>query len=287
MSDTYRGFSMMSAGAADEHDWSWTDGDLDWIPPDIDTSRPSSARMYDYALGGKDNFEIDRAAVQSVTDLFPDYAQLALANRGFLVRSVDAMARSGIDQFIDLGAGIPTSPNVHQIATLVNPDARVVYVDNDPIVTAHNRALRGSQANVRTLGSDLRHPDALFGDPVVRDWLDLSRPVGVLFIAVLHFVRADLAPQMVARYRRELAPGSQIAMSVACSEGTPPLLMTKLEKAYADSATPIVFRSQDQIEELLADVDLAEPGVVDVTRWRHQGDDPTTVKMLAALGTVR
>src|SRR6187549_3081808 len=113
-----------------EVDWAWTADTTTWIPPEIDTEQPSPARMYDYALGGKDNFEVDRAAVEAIAEFLPEFRQVAQGNRGFLVRAVDELAGRGIDQFIDIGTGIPTSPNVHEVAQRVNPDARVVYVDN-------------------------------------------------------------------------------------------------------------------------------------------------------------
>ncbi len=264
-------------------DWSWAAADPEWIPPDVDADRASAARMYNYALGGKDNFAVDRAAMDRIAELFPDYAKLALANRGFLIRAVDAMARSGIDQFLDLGTGIPVSPSVHEVAQQVHPGARVVYVDKDPTVMAQNRALRGSYPGVLVARHDLRQPDALLADPKIQSWLDLDRPLGVVLTAVLHFVRSDLAPQMIARYRRILAPGSQIAISVACRDATPPALMRRLEQVYASLATPIVFRTAGQIEQLMDGLELQKPGLTDVTTWRSDGQ-PATLSMLAAVG---
>jgi S-adenosyl methyltransferase len=268
-----------------ETDWSWTATDPGWIPPDIDADRPSSARMHNYALGGKDNFAVDRDAVLAISEVFPDYQALALASRAFLIRAVAAMAADGIDQFIDLGAGVPVSPSVHEAAQQVQAGAKVIYVDNDPIVIAQNRALRGSYPGVLTARHDLRHPATLFADPQVQNWIDLDRPVGLIFTGVLHFVRSDLAPQMIARYRRALAPGSQIAMSMLCADGTPADVIRRMEQTYAASATPINFRSVAQIEQLLEGVELADPGWTDVTAWRTQGQ-PTTVSMLAGLGRV-
>src|SRR5690242_1194680 len=182
-----------------EIDWAWTADDSDWSPPQIDTERPSAARMYDYALGGKDNFDVDRAAVESVGEILPEFRQVALANRGFLVRAVNTLADLGIDQFIDLGTGIPTSPNVHEIAQNVHPHAKVVYVDNDPIVMAHNRALRSRWPGVLTVLRDLREPASVMDSPEVRNHLDFDRPIGLLFVAVLHFVRRDLGVEVVTQ----------------------------------------------------------------------------------------
>ena len=204
-----------------EFDWSWTEDDPEWVPPEIDTSRPSPARMYDYALGGKDNFAVDRAAVEKVAQVLPDFRRLALDNRGFLVRAVRTMSDAGITQFLDLGTGIPTSPNVHEVAGELRPGSKVVYVDHDPIVVAHNRALRAVRNGVVTVQHDLRKPAAVLRDDLVQDILDPGRPLGVLFVAVLHFVRRDLAPEIIKQYRRAMAPGSCLAISAACRDDTP------------------------------------------------------------------
>jgi S-adenosyl methyltransferase len=273
-------------GGEPDVDWSWTDEDTDWIPPDIDTNRPSPARMYDFALGGKDNFAVDREAVEQVAKLVPDFRAVALANRGFLIRAVDAMARLGIDQFIDIGTGLPTSPNVHEMAQFVQPDARVVYVDNDPIVMAHNRALRASRPGVIAINQDLRRPAAVMGDPEVRAHLDFDRPIGLLFVAVLHFVRHDLAVEVVARFRHALPPGSYIAISTAGKDGMEPALIDRLELVYSRSPAPMILRSTSQVEQLFEGVDLLAPGLVDVTRWRSDGA-PLPIRILSGAGRVR
>jgi hypothetical protein len=269
-----------------ELDWAWTDEDSTWIPPEIDTEKPSPARMYDYSLGGKDNFEVDRAAVAKVAEIVPEFRQVAVANRGFLVRAVDAMARLGIDQFIDLGTGIPTSPNVHEVAQQVHPDARVVYVDNDPIVMAHNRALRSRRPGVLTLQQDLRQPASIMDAPEVRKHLDLNRPVGLLFVAVLHFVRRELAIEVVNQFRRSLPANSYLAISTACADGMDPDLITRLEQVYSNSPAPMVLRTTDQVEQLFDGTDLLEPGVTDVTRWRADGN-PLPIRILSGVGKLR
>jgi hypothetical protein len=230
-----------------EVDWAWTDDDSSWIPPDVDTERASPARMYDYSLGGKDNFAVDREAVHRVAEIVPEFRSVALANRGFLVRAVAAMARLGIDQFIDIGTGIPTSPNVHEVAQETNPQARVVYVDNDPIVMAHNRALRAPRPGVLTLDRDLRQPPSIVDDRRVREHLDFNRPIGLLFVAVLHFVRRESATEVVKQFRRALPPGSYLAISTASSDGMERALIERLEAVYARSASPFVLRSTSQV----------------------------------------
>jgi S-adenosyl methyltransferase len=268
-----------------EVDWAWTDDDSTWIPPEIDTERPSPARMYDYSLGGKDNFAVDREAVHAVAEIVPEFREVGLANRGFLVRVVDTMARAGVDQFIDLGTGIPTSPNVHEVAQLVHPQARVVYVDNDPIVMAHNRALRSRHPGVLTLMKDMRKPADILQDPKVQAHLDFDRPIGLLFIAVLHFVHRDLAPEVVNQFRRALPAGSWIGISAASADGMERALITRLEQVYSKSPAPMVLRTRDQVEQLLEGVDLVEPGLTDVTQWRSDGV-PLSIRILAGAGPI-
>jgi S-adenosyl methyltransferase len=219
-----------------EMDWAWTDEDSTWIPPEIDIEKPSPARMYDYSLGGKDNFEVDRKAVEQVATVLPDFRHLGQMNRRFLVNSVTTMAEAGVRQFIDIGTGIPTSPNVHEIAREVHPDARIVYVDNDPIVMAHNRALRSRRPGVLTLQRDLRQPSSVMDAPEVRTHLDLNRPVGLLLVAVLHFVRRELAIEVVNQFRRALPAGSYLAISTACAEADQSAGAGLLECAGADGA---------------------------------------------------
>jgi hypothetical protein len=251
-----------------DFDWSWSDEDPSWVPPDIDITKPSPARMYDYALGGKDNFEIDRKAVEQVATVLPDFRHLARLNRRFLVNAVKIMSEAGINQFIDVGTGIPTSPNVHEMAREAHPDARVVYIDNDPIVMAHNRALRATVEGVITVQHDARMPDAILADPKIRQTIDFDRPVGLLFIAVLHFVRRDLAADVVSRFRNAVPSGSHIAISAACTEGMDPKAVAKTEAVYQNAASQIVFRTAAQVEELFEGLELVPPGLADVSKWR-------------------
>jgi S-adenosyl methyltransferase len=267
-----------------EVDWAWTDEDSTWIPPDVDTERASPARMYDYSLGGKDNFAVDREAVEKVGEIVPDFRKVALANRGFLVRAVTTMAELGIDQFIDLGTGIPTSPNVHEVAQQFQPQARVVYVDNDPIVMAHNRALRAPRPGVLALNRDLRQPSSVMDNRQVREHLDFDRPIGMLFVAVLHFVRRELATEVVKQFRRALPAGSYVAISTASSDGMERTLIDRLEAVYARSAAPFVLRSTSQVEQLFEGIELIEPGLVDVTWWSN--GSPLPIRILSGVGKV-
>ena len=272
----------------DDVDWTWTNDDSSWIPPEIDTEHPSPARMYDYSLGGKDNFEVDRAAVERVGEIVPEFRSVAVANRGFLVRAVDVLARQGIDQFIDLGAGLPTQGNVHQVAREINPDAHVVYVDNDPIVFAHGRALLADSPVVQVITADLRRPDDVLDHPVTQKLIDFSRPVGLLMFAVLHFVPDDEQPrELLAHYRSRLAPGSLVGVSHLTMDGFSTEAVAKAAAVYERATSPMVPRSRPEIAHLLDGLDLLEPGLVRSWEWRPAPDDTLrTNATYAAVGQV-
>lgn len=259
-------------GIDPEFDWSWTDEDVDWVPPSVDSVKPSVARMYDYYLGGKDNFAVDREAADAVAMAVPIVRLLAMANRQFLVNAVRVMSEAGIKQFLDLGTGIPTSPNVHEVARECHPDARVAYVDNDPVVLVHNRALLARHRGVVTITQDLRQPAAVLADPVVGGLLDFDQPIGLLCVAVLHFVAPDIAPEIMAQYRKVLAPGSYLAISTACCDSISLSTVHDLETIYSKANAPLVFRSRSQVEQLFEGFELIEPGLSLVTRWRTDGE---------------
>jgi S-adenosyl methyltransferase len=247
-------------------DWSWVEDDDDtWVPPAVDYTKPSVARIYDYGLGGKDNYPVDREVAEKFMAAVPDTRLAARANRAFLTEVVTAMAEAGITQFLDQGTGIPTSPNVHETVRAVHPDARIVYVDNDPIVLAHNRALLGDDPNIAVLPHDIRQPTAIMEDRRTQELLDLSRPVGVLMIAVLHFVDAATAPFVVGRYLRDLTPGSQLAISGLSSHGIEPEVLRQTERAYGSVAAPLVYRTLTEIEALFDKLEMIRP-VHDVYR---------------------
>jgi hypothetical protein len=240
------------------------------LPADPDTSRPHPARMYDYYLGGKDNFEADRIAAESAMTVVPDAQKVARTNREFLVRAVRTMAAAGIDQFIDLGAGFPTSPNVHETAREREPDARVVYVDNDPVVVSHNQALSKSPGVVTVYG-DVREPGTVLGIPALTRAIDFTRPVGVLLVAVLHFVTDDHRPRDIIRmFRQHMTAGSMLAISHLTEDATPEAVVRTAEQAYAQASSPIVFRAASDIEALFDGMPLLDPGLVEVQRWRPE-----------------
>jgi hypothetical protein len=265
-----------------EDDWTWADQRDAWVPPTVDVNTPSVARMYDYYLGGKDNFEIDRIAAEQALRIVPDGRDLARSNRRFLVHAVEAMAAAGVEQFLDLGTGIPTSPNVHEIARRTRPEARVAYVDNDPIVLAYGRALLSDTPGVACLSADLRRPLDVLGDEQVRRVLDLDRPVGVLMVAVLHFIAHDLSCEIIARYRDVLPAGSWLAISATSTEGVRPEVIAQVQSVYRNATAPLVVRSRAQIEQLFEGFDLeAGHGLHDVRDWLDE--PPTGALTLAGL----
>ena len=209
------------------------------VPEGVDVTRPSIARIYDYLLFGKDNFAADRAAADELMQSRLDPRRLALANRAFLRRAVRFVARQGISQFLDLGSGLPTSPNVHECAREVVPGARVAYVDHDPIVVAHNDALLATRDGVITVRADVREPDVVLGHDALRGCLDFGRPIAVLLLSVLHFISGDEdAPGIVARFRERMAPGSYLVVSIGTSDGADPEMLAEATATYAEARMP-------------------------------------------------
>jgi hypothetical protein len=235
----------------------------------VDVSRPSIARIYDYLLYGKDNFAADRAAAEQLMESRLEPRRLALANRGFLLRAVRFLAQQGIDQYLDLGSGLPTVPNVHEVAREIVPGARVLYVDHDPIVVAHNEALLAKRDGVVTIRADVRDPGAVLGHPAVADCIEWGQPVAVLLLAVLHFISHDEdAPGIIARFRERMAPGSYLAMSIGTSDGADPEMLAEATQTYAGARMPFTLRSRAQIMDLFSGFDVVEPGLVSLPEWR-------------------
>jgi len=252
----------------------------------VDFSIPSPARVYDCYLGGKNNFPADRAVAARVLAAFPQARQLALANRGFLVRAVRFLAERGISQFVDLGTGLPTSPNVHEVARQVIPGARVVYVDNDPVVTTHSRALRATNDGVIAIEGDIRQPGEILADPELTALIDFSQPVAILLIAVLHFIRPEEdSAGIVAAFAARMAPGSCLAISHATSDGADPGVLARIADAYASATAPVAPRPAAEIEAFFGGFELAAPGLADVSRWRpDRRARPTSIRVLAGVG---
>ena len=227
--------------------------------------------MYDYYLGGRNNFPVDREAAEKVLAVLPHCPKAARVHRKFMARVVTCMAENGIDQFIDLGAGIPTSPNVHEIARAVIPKAHVVYVDNDPTATALSAQVIGPDDDgVVARLRDIRNTDELFDRPGLHDVIDFGRPVGVLMLSVLHFLtEADDPHAIVSIIKNRIAPGSFIAISHAISDGTAPDMTAAIEGAYARSMAPVVFRTEAEVHAFFAGLELMPPGLGEVSQWRR------------------
>ncbi|WP_169984856.1 SAM-dependent methyltransferase [Microbispora sp. H10836] len=255
------------------------------VPVGTDPTVPSSARVYDYLLGGKDNYEIDRMVAGRLLSLAPDTRSVAKANRAFLARAVRYMAVEGVRQFVDLGAGIPTSPNVHEIAREIHPSARVVYVDNDPLVKVYNDALLTADAHVATIEEDIRRPDAVMDHPGLRGLIDFDEPVGVLFVTVLHFVSDEEdAHGIVARWRDRMAPGSHVAISNMAAESDAEAV-EGLRAATAGTPADSTFRTRGELLRFFDGFELVEPGMVPVQRWRPAMDSvPTRMVVEGGVG---
>ena len=243
-------------------------------PAGLDVTKPSVARMYDYYLGGKDNFAVDRKAAEDAIVAAPVAGVMAVENRAFLGRAVRTLARAGIRQFIDLGTGLPTMGNVHEVAHQVAPVARVVYVDYDPVVLVHARALLTEAGHTTIIRADMRDPASILRHPSLRGLIDLDEPVAVLMVAVLHFVTADEDPyDLVARFRDAMAPGSYLVISHASGDTSPDA--ARLVEAYraARASAPVVLRTRAEITRLFDGFELIEPGLVHLPQWRPEDPD--------------
>lgn len=257
----------------------------DWAPRGVDMSAPSPARMYDYALSGKDNFQIDRDAAEQVFDAWPEARLGVLANRGFLVSAVELCAEAGIRQFIDLGTGIPTSPNVHEVAREIQPDTRVVYVDNDPIVTAHSRALRAVDANIGVVEADIRTHRSVLDSAAVNDLIDFTEPVAVLCVAVLHFVTDEHDPAgTITAFRQRMASGSYLVLSAISTDGLTSAQIDRIHEAYDGATSRAALRTREEIAAFFDGFELVGPGLAPAARWCDDEGLETSGGALAAIG---
>ncbi|GLZ33305.1 hypothetical protein Lesp02_54930 [Lentzea sp. NBRC 105346] len=243
-----------------------------WAPGDIDLERPSVARVYDYWLGGAHNFAADRAVAQRALDTMPDLRRVIVSHRAFLRRAVRFLLEQGVRQFLDLGSGIPTVGNVHEIAQDGDPDSKVVYVDIDPVAVAHSRSLLLGNDRVSVLQADVRDGAYVMKSPEVTDLFDLERPVGVLMIALLHFVPDSDDPLgILATYLDALPSGSYLAISHAgYEEGEDGEGWTATRNMYDRNVTPMTYRNREQFTRLFAGLELVDPGVVRLPLWRPE-----------------
>jgi S-adenosyl methyltransferase len=249
----------------------------DWSTK-INTSVPNPARIYDYLLGGKDNYPADREVAEQLAAIAPVARDVVHDNRAFLRRAVRLLAReAGIRQFIDLGSGLPTQGNVHEIAQAIAPDARVVYVDHDAMVVTHSRALLAGD-NTVAIQADLREPDVILGHPEVRELIDFDQPIALLLVAILHFIPDDEDPfGIVARFRDALPAGSYLVISHGTrdvpvrpdmSAEAMAEMGARVEQLYQQTTAFIVTRPHAQVERFFDGFDLVDPGLVEIQRWR-------------------
>jgi len=251
-----------------------------WPPPEFDTGIPHSARMYDYWLGGKDNYAADRAMAEAFLQQIPTLRTMAKENRDFVTRATRYLTRQGVRQFLDVGTGIPTSPNLHETAQELAPATKVVYVDNDPVVLAHARALMmpADRTSTAYVDADLRDPASILTAAAVADVLDLGRPVALMLIAVLMLIGDDEDPYAkVAQLRDALPSGSYLALTHPTGDFDPPS-MAAITAAATGGGMTFQPRSRQQVERFLGDWEPVEPGVVPVRAWQPDvdPDDPTS-----------
>lgn len=262
-----------------------------WAPQGIDISVPSVSRIYDYYLGGSHNFEVDREAARKAMEFMPGLPKIMQANRAFMRRAVRFAVGEGVTQFLDIGSGIPTFGNVHEVARAADPDARVVYVDHDPVAVAHSKAVLEGNGNAGVVAADLRRPRQILDSPEVRDLLDLSRPVGLLLVSVLHFLEDDDKPfEAVAELIGSLAPGSFVVVCHASYAGIP-LPQERVAGTvgvYKDIRNPLVMRTSEEIARFFDGCDLVEPGLVPMGNWRPESpegqEDPYASSGFAGVG---
>jgi hypothetical protein len=244
-----------------------------WIPEGVSLDKPSPARIYDYNLGGYHNFEIDRMVAEQLNTVYPDMALNSRVARAFLRRVVEFLVTQGIDQFLDFGSGLPTVGNVHEVAQGANPAARVVYVDIDPIAVAHGRAILADNPDADVIQADLAEPDQVLADPAI-NLLDFGRPMGVLFLAVLHFVVEDeRAYDAVRTFRDAVAPGSYIAISQYSYDDAPPEIVEPLRQIGARSQITSKERTYAETLRFFEGLELVEPGLVHLPLWWPEGPD--------------
>jgi S-adenosyl methyltransferase len=248
----------------------------------FDASVPNAARVYDFFLGGKDNYAADRELAQKILAILPDTAEVCRDNRGFLQRAVRFLAgEAGIRQFLDIGTGLPTNGNVHQVAKQTAPDSRVAYVDYDPVVLAHAGALVAGDRGVIAAKGDLRTPEAILADADVRQLIDFSQPVAVLIVAVLHFVSdADRPYEAVRTIVDALPSGSYLVLTQSTPDEVPDDVTAAMKDAYSGASAQVFPRSSEEIARFFDGLELVDPGLVNVTLWRPDRPSDTPRRSL-------
>jgi hypothetical protein len=247
-----------------------------FAPSQIDTSRPHPARMYDYYLGGKDNYLVDREAAAAVLQAVPEVRDMARENRAFMQRAVRHLTgQAGIRQIIDVGTGIPAAGNVHEVARQARPGVRVAYVDNDPIVHVHANALLTGQGEAGIVLADLRDPASILTHPRIRELIDFDEPAALMLVAIMHFITEEEGPgEIIAALRDALTPGSYLVLSHGTADFHDPAISDTAAAVYAKATAPLVLRSHAQVTAMFDGWDLVEPGIVQVPLWWPEGRPP-------------
>ncbi len=260
----------------------------DQVLQDVDPTTPNVARMYDYYLGGKDNFAADRDAAERIMKIMPHAPEWVRANRRFLARAVRFVAEAGISQFVDIGTGLPTQDNVHQVARAARSDAHVVYVDVDPVVVSHGRALLATDDQSTVIQANLQDPGAILDHPETRALIDFGQPVAVLLVAVLQFIPDDEEiTRVIGRVRDALAPGSHLVITHITADDIPADVASEGREIYSTTSLgSITPRSPGRIESYFDGLDLLEPGLVDVNQWGTSAPVITEAAPLGFLGGV-
>lgn len=259
-----------------------------WAPEGIDVTRPSAARVYDYILGGAHNFAVDRALGDELIRTSPDVAETMRSNRVFLRRAVRFLAEQGVRQFLDIGSGVPTVGNVHEIAQQVAPESTVVYVDVDPVAVAHSEAILAGNERAGVICADLREPERIRAEATQLGLIDFSRPVAVLLAGVVHFVPdADNPADLVASLRDPLVPGSYLLISHTTFDGQPPEVI-EAQQLAARTATPLFPRPHKEVLAYFDGLTLVDPGLVFIPLWRpdpgERVEHPERISAYAGVG---
>ncbi|HZP51420.1 SAM-dependent methyltransferase [Actinocrinis sp.] len=257
-----------------------------WAPGDVAIDQPSVARIWDWFLGGSHNFAVDREVARKTLELMPEGPQMARLSRAFLRRAVEHCVRAGITQFIDLGSGIPTVGNVHEVAKRATPDARVAYVDIDPVAVAHTRQILAGDKQTTAIQADLRDTARVLASPELRGLLDFDKPIALLMVMVLHFVPdADDPRGILAAYRGALAPGSALVIAHGSrdTEGMPTSHLQTARKMYEREVGSVSLRTRAEVQALFEGFELVEPGVVWVPEWHPEPDEPSAGAAAAAV----
>jgi SAM-dependent methyltransferase len=261
--------------------------DNTWFSDDMLLDKPNPARIYDYLLGGYHNFEADRVMADKMNEVFPEMQQEAHSGRMAMRRYINFLVEQGIDQFLDIGSGLPTLGNVHELAQAANPAARVVYVDIDPVAVEHGRAILHENPDVTYIRGDVCQPAEILGHDEVQNLLDLRRPVAVVLSATLAYVTDDeVADSAVRTLRDAMAPGSYIVIVHASFHEAPPHVIERLSKLYG-AAAQNKARTYDELLKFFVDFELVEPGLVGIPSWRPEGNDEKSPYTLGLIGVGR